>query len=50
MAFESIISRTEISKTFYEVGKVKVEFDFGNNFIKTKAGKMKFVVQHIEIN
>lgn len=46
----TIKDEEEISKTFYEVGKVKVEFDFGNNFIKTKAGKMKFVVQHIEIN
>ncbi|NDC29382.1 MAG: phenylacetate--CoA ligase family protein [Bacteroidetes bacterium] len=40
----------EISKTFYKVGKVKVEFDYGYNFIKTKAGKMKFVVQNIGIN
>ena len=40
----------EISKTFYKVGKVKVEFDYGYNFIKTKAGKMKFVVQNIAIN
>jgi hypothetical protein len=30
----------EISKTFQEVGKVLVEFNYSYDFFKTKAGKM----------
>jgi phenylacetate-CoA ligase len=37
----------EIEETFYHVARIKCNFIYDKEFVKTKAGKMKFVIQNV---
>jgi phenylacetate-CoA ligase len=45
----SYIDENEIAKFFFDVGKIKTNFQYDLGFVKTKAGKTKFVIQNIEL-
>jgi phenylacetate-CoA ligase len=38
---------SEIEETFYNVASIKCNFIYNKEFIKTNAGKMKFVIQNV---
>jgi phenylacetate-CoA ligase len=39
----------EIQESFQRIGKINTVFKYDNSFIKSKNGKMKFVIQNLEI-